>query len=357
MIVDGLKKVAKWTLYQTGFYHLLLGADRRRSPGKRLLVLVYHDIWDPSGAAEEDQKRYGLRPTMTVSQFEMQLDVLASHFQVVSLEDGARELCAKTSEQSMDVAITFDDGYQSFADLALPLLRQRGFTATMYLPTDFIGTSTAFWWDELTSMILGQDHNEIESRDINAAIGVVPDDKGLRDSTVQGKMQALLAVERHLALLPHSERVERIEALKELFLARQNLTPLGLPIMDWDQVRSCRQSGITFGAHTMSHLNMAGAPGQVLKDEIEGSVDRMNEELGTPTTLFAYPYGMEPLLYKPAMPALKEFGILNARTMWPGFNDSSTNPYLFLRADPGTGDSAFESHRCLLTSGRERVTM
>jgi len=40
---------------------------------------------------------------------------------------------------SKNVVITFDDGFRDFYDLAFPLLKKHGHTATMFLPTSFIG--------------------------------------------------------------------------------------------------------------------------------------------------------------------------------------------------------------------------
>jgi len=68
-------------------------------------------------------------------------------FRAVSLEQvlRSRDLPPKP------VVLTFDDGHASFADVALGLLAQYGYTATLFMVTDFIGRQ-----DYLTREQLGE---------------------------------------------------------------------------------------------------------------------------------------------------------------------------------------------------------
>jgi peptidoglycan/xylan/chitin deacetylase (PgdA/CDA1 family) len=49
--------------------------------------------------------------------------------------------------------LTFDDGYRSFQQYAVPVLKELGFTATLFVYTDFIGAgANAFTWDDLKKL-------------------------------------------------------------------------------------------------------------------------------------------------------------------------------------------------------------
>src|SRR4029077_75882 len=57
----------------------------------------------------------------------------------VSLEEGLEFLDGGRRPGRVPVAITFDDGFRDFYTAAWPILLRHGFTATMYLPTGFLG--------------------------------------------------------------------------------------------------------------------------------------------------------------------------------------------------------------------------
>jgi peptidoglycan/xylan/chitin deacetylase (PgdA/CDA1 family) len=61
--------------------------------------------------------------------------------------------------------------------------------------------------------------------------------------------------------------------------------------MTWDQIREMATAGVTIGAHTTSHLHMAGNDRAHNAESLTLSNARFEAELGQRPTVFAYPYG------------------------------------------------------------------
>jgi peptidoglycan/xylan/chitin deacetylase (PgdA/CDA1 family) len=62
-----------------------------------------------------------------------------SGYRTVSLNEAVQLLQRTGSVPEKVVAITFDDGFRDVYTQAMPVLDEHGFTATIYLPTAFIG--------------------------------------------------------------------------------------------------------------------------------------------------------------------------------------------------------------------------
>lgn len=96
-------------------------------------ILTYHSI-DSSGSPismDEESFRRHVRW------------LAASGVQVTTPEELLR-LPASTEA----VALTFDDGFTNFAEIAWPLLRAHGLPVTLFVVTDFVGRSND-WWHSL----------------------------------------------------------------------------------------------------------------------------------------------------------------------------------------------------------------
>jgi peptidoglycan/xylan/chitin deacetylase (PgdA/CDA1 family) len=105
--------------------------------GRRDAVIVYHAI----GRVQRSAARWNgfIRP----ERFAAQMAYLAEHRRVVDLD---ALLEPDPSPGPPRVAITFDDGYRSVLEHAVPVLRERGFPATVFVPTRWIGARNA--WDD-----------------------------------------------------------------------------------------------------------------------------------------------------------------------------------------------------------------
>jgi len=86
--------------------------------------------------------------------FRAQLEHLqANGYRSVRLEELADFLEYKRGLPRKAVVITIDDGYRSTYEIAFPLLQRYGFTATLFIYTDFVGSSSlAMTWDQIREM-------------------------------------------------------------------------------------------------------------------------------------------------------------------------------------------------------------
>jgi peptidoglycan/xylan/chitin deacetylase (PgdA/CDA1 family) len=119
----------------------------RVSHGLRIPILMYHSI--------SDTKEDGVHPYYQINTSPR---VFAEHmrflhennYSVISLSEAVTLLSVSTSttqplNHSTNLArfavLTFDDGYMDFFASAFPILKNYGFTATVFLPTAFIDKS------------------------------------------------------------------------------------------------------------------------------------------------------------------------------------------------------------------------
>lgn len=102
----------------------------RLLPRRGPMIVMYHGLGGSDGVRPDD--------------FGAQLDLLSGLRRVVPLHRLFDLLDDARSHEL--AAITFDDGYTDFADIAVPALRSRGLHATVFVPAGLIGKSNV--WDE-----------------------------------------------------------------------------------------------------------------------------------------------------------------------------------------------------------------
>lgn len=102
-------------------------------------ILMYHSI----APDLDDAVRPYYRTVTSPKVFARQIDFLrANGYSTISLSQAIEWLgdpSGETVPGSPKVVITFDDGFRDFLTEAFPILERVGFTATVFLPSDFIG--------------------------------------------------------------------------------------------------------------------------------------------------------------------------------------------------------------------------
>jgi peptidoglycan/xylan/chitin deacetylase (PgdA/CDA1 family) len=63
------------------------------------------------------------------------------------------------------------------------------------------------------------------------------------------------------------------------------------PVLSWSDVAALDALGIRFAAHGRTHVSLDGCDDVRLEAELRGSRDAVEQRLGRPCRLFAYPYG------------------------------------------------------------------
>ena len=119
------------TLY---FFHPL----KRLLPRRGLPILMYHSVSD-----REERAHPYYRTVTSPAVFAQQMQYLYDNgYSTLSLSQAVSRMEGPRRVDDRPVVITFDDGFQDFHVNAFPILSKYGFTATMFLPTAYIGATT-----------------------------------------------------------------------------------------------------------------------------------------------------------------------------------------------------------------------
>jgi len=115
-----------------------IAGSNRQACRSAVPVLMYHSISD----ADESGTFAYYRTATSPAVFAAHMSFLKEHgYTTLGLAQVAQRLDLQ-QDCSESVAITFDDGYEDCFRNAFPVLQQCGFTATVFLPTNFIGEAS-----------------------------------------------------------------------------------------------------------------------------------------------------------------------------------------------------------------------
>jgi peptidoglycan/xylan/chitin deacetylase (PgdA/CDA1 family) len=294
-----------------------------------VLGLNYHRIGDAGGQLWD-------RGVWSASAEELdgQLLTLARCAEVINPCDVPAAMSAGRGRR---VLITFDDGYRDNYELAFPLLRRHGLSATFFLTTGFLDDRCASWWDEIAWMVnrAGVQASCAEGRSSNSEPTMndnLPSVASLLPAgvswTVSERAATIDALIARYKMLSDGEGERFLEQLAAAIgCERCDVSDAEGVWMTWEMAREMHAAGMTIGGHTVSHPLLARLPVERQREEIAVCARRLREEIGVEMRWFAYPVGSRDTFTRATQDVLRDCGVELAFSYYGGFaRPSRWNP-------------------------------
>ena len=263
----------------------LLRRVRAQLPHRRRpAILMYHRV------AEERFDPWGL--AVSPANFRAQINWLAADRTLLPLD----EFVARHKEGTLPeaaTAITFDDGYACFADVAAPILWGARAPATVFLPAALVESGAPFWWDELQTLVLGTNREALRLEGQSVSLGDArPEDV----DWAPGKppRTARQAAFLRLWALLRPMRPRQLEVSLQELREQAEVEPSGANVkrpMRPEEIRAVCGSGIAAGSHALTHPWLTSLNREEKRREIQDSLARVEALAGSSVSAFAYPYG------------------------------------------------------------------
>lgn len=255
---------------------------------------------------------------------------LRENYMPVALSAAVAALYGEISLPPQAVAVTIDDGYQDIAQVAGPIFREYAIPATVFLATGFIDRWTWLWVDQVRYVLTN-------SRQATTSLA-----GATYPLATPAQREAAIAAWKEQAKA--WSEAERLDALSALPVEHRIEFPVACPPdiapLSWDEVRSLRQHGFEFGAHTVTHPILSRLPNYVtLHREIAGSKQRIDEELKQDTAVFCYPNGRAVDISEDTRHVVREAGFRAAVTTMSGRSFRGDDPYLLRRISVDASDT------------------
>jgi peptidoglycan/xylan/chitin deacetylase (PgdA/CDA1 family) len=287
----------------------------RRFEGSKFGILCYHRV-----GTEGVPLFSRLGPQI----FEAQMKYIRKRYRLLSLGQLCQEL-ANGDAVKPSLAITFDDGYRDLYTYAFPVLQKYEIPATIYLIGKSMETGESPWYDRI---FVALDNARGSSIDVEIDM---PRQFPLTSGA--DRRNAAWEIVCFLRTLPDARRRKWCSAFEATMKPPQD--KLEGRMLDWSQVRSMRASGISFGAHTMTHPAVSRLEAADLEEELGASRRLLEAQLNAPAQDFAYPFGKMSDCSLAADAFLARCGYRSAVTTIAGINSNGADPFRLNRMQIG----------------------
>jgi hypothetical protein len=262
---------------------------------------------------------------MTDGTFRGRMEFIArKNYPVLYLGDALARMESGTLPSSSTI-ITFDDGWYGTYSKLIPILRAHGFPATLYITTYYVEKRFPVF-NMLVGYLLWRGRNGI--LDLGRIVRGLEGKFDLSDPSSRSRALDRICVyaASELDAPARQELAERIGAELGCDMIRVRERRL-FELVDGDNIHEMASDEVDIQLHTHRHRfpvdDREGA-----EREIHDNSTVLRRYVAGEPVHFCYPSGEYELWQ---IPWLEQLGIQSATTTNPGFNNSSTSPYLLNR--------------------------
>jgi peptidoglycan/xylan/chitin deacetylase (PgdA/CDA1 family) len=240
------------------------------------IILLYHRVIN----LKTDPQLLAVSP----EQFYEHMNYLKNNYSIIRLDDLKRAMnSGKIPKKS--IVITFDDGYEDNYLNAKPVLEKLQIPATIFVTTDYIGSTREFWWDDLERIFLLNDTPE------ELSLKIMDKEYSWEITDEKSKMSVYYDMHKLLKPLTAQERYKIVDYLRGWAGVQVQCRPQ-YSGMSAEQIRDTGKKGvITIGAHTVSHCMLAALTPEQQEREILESKRALEMINNHKVKHFSYPFG------------------------------------------------------------------
>ena len=228
--------------------------------------------WRVLGLQHDRILMYHGTPPGDAAGLERQLRLVRVAFRVVPLHELA---CAESNGRAR-VALTFDDGLRSNVEVAYPILRKLGLTATFFVCPGLIERGRWLWNHEARERL-----RTLEPQAL---------------AELARQLDAPLEIEAFVEWLKTLPIAVRRRAEDEIRAATARFTPTPaqraqFDLAGWEELARLDPRVVAIGSHTMTHPILTSLSAEETDAEMRESRMALEKRLDRPISLFCYPNG------------------------------------------------------------------
>ena len=255
----------KIILFKLGFGKLLL----KNRYGER--ILVYHGI-DAIG-----ETRYNSR-FISKTLFEAFIKYITTHYNVISLDDFYAE---KFKKNTLNIALTFDDGYLNNYKYAVPILKKYNVPACFYVTT--IHKKATYLWADYLDLV--SFYTAKKSIIFN------------NNTYIKNAENEFVFSNKSLKIVSKTLTYNQLEEIYKVFeddwkhISQDKLEDYWKLLSEAQIKEIANHPLFTIGAHGETHTSLTDIPFSQAKQDILTSKEELERICNKPIKEFAFPFG------------------------------------------------------------------